>query len=84
VQDDAPCYQCWVPESPPAAEACDEVGVAGPVTGITGSAMALETLKLITGAGTPLIGRIQLIDGLSGTSRMVRLTRDASCPVCHA
>lgn len=83
VQDEAPCYQCWVPELPPAAEACDEVGVAGPVTGLTGSAMALETLKLITGAGTPLIGRIQLIDGLSGTSRMVRLTRDASCPVCH-
>lgn len=83
VQDDAPCYQCWVPESPPAAEACDEVGVAGPVTGITGSTMALETLKLITGAGTPLIGRIQLIDGLRGMSRTVRLMRDTSCPVCH-
>jgi molybdopterin/thiamine biosynthesis adenylyltransferase len=83
VQADAPCYQCWVPESPPAAEACDEVGVAGPVTGITGSAMALETLKLITGAGAPLIGRIQLIDGLGGTSRTARLTRDPECPVCN-
>ncbi|MFN3912798.1 HesA/MoeB/ThiF family protein [Hyphomonas sp.] len=83
VHHGAPCYQCWVPESPPAAEACDEVGVAGPVTGITGSAMALEAIKLITGAGTPLMGRIQLIDGLSGTSRTVRLTCDPECPVCN-
>ena len=83
VQAGAPCYRCWVPELPPAAEACDEVGVAGPVTGITGSAMALETVKLITGAGTPLIGRIQLIDGLAGTSRTVRLRRDPECPVCN-
>jgi molybdopterin/thiamine biosynthesis adenylyltransferase len=63
----APCYQCWVPEAPPAAEACDEIGVAGPVTGMTGSAMALEVLKLVTGAGSSLTGRLLLIDGLAGT-----------------
>jgi molybdopterin-synthase adenylyltransferase len=79
----APCYQCWVPEMPPAAEACDEVGVAGPVTGMTGSAMALETLKLITGAGTPLIGRLLLIDGLSGSTRTINLRRDLQCPLCN-
>lgn len=80
----APCYQCWVPEAPPAAQACDEVGVAGPVTGVTGSAMALETLKLITGAGTPLVGRLLLIDGLAGATRTVSLKRDPQCPVCGA
>jgi len=79
----APCYQCWVPEAPPAAEACDEVGVAGPVTGITGSAMALEVLKLVTGAGTPLIGRLLLIDGLAGSTRTVNLRRDLQCPICN-
>lgn len=84
VDSAAPCYQCWVPEAPPAAEACDEVGVAGPVTGITGSAMALEVIKLITGAGAPLIGRLTLIDGLAGTSRTVRLRRDPNCPLCGA
>jgi len=84
VQAGAPCYQCWVPETPPAAEACDEVGVAGPVTGLTGAAMALEAVKLITGAGRPLIGRIQLIDGLGGTTRTIDLRRDLQCPLCHS
>jgi len=79
----APCYQCWVPEPPPAAEACDEVGVAGPVTGMTGSALALEVLKLVTGAGTPLIGRLLLIDGLAASTRTVNLRRDLQCPICN-
>jgi len=81
---DAPCYQCWVPEAPPAAEACDEVGVVGPVTGLTGSAMALEVIKLITGAGEPLIGRLLLIEGLAANLRTLTLRRDLQCPVCKA
>lgn len=80
----APCYQCWVPEAPPAAEACDEAGVAGPVTGLTGSAMALEVIKLITGAGKPLIGRLLLIDGLAANLRTIDLRRDLECPECKA
>ncbi len=84
VMDEAPCYQCWVPETPPEAQACDEVGVAGPVTGLTGSAMALEAIKLITCAGTPLIGRVLLIDGLAGTARTLNLRQDLQCPVCNA
>lgn len=82
VQAGAPCYCCWVPEAPPDAEACDEVGVVGAVTGLTGSMMALEAVKLITGAGDPLIGRILLIDGLQAEMRTVRLRRDPHCPVC--
>ena len=78
----APCYRCWISEMPPAAEACDEVGVVGALTGMTGSAMALEAIKLITGAGEPLIGRILLIDGLRSDMRAVRLRRDSQCPVC--
>lgn len=79
---EAPCYACWVPEMPPAAEACDEVGVVGAITGMTGSAMALEAVKLITGAGDPLIGRILLIDGLRAEMRTARLRKDSQCPVC--
>ncbi|KCZ91617.1 HesA/MoeB/ThiF family protein [Hyphomonas johnsonii] len=82
VQAGAPCYRCWVPETPPDAEACDEVGVVGALTGMTGSAMALETVKLLTGAGTPLIGRIMLTDGLASTCRTLALRRDATCRVC--
>lgn len=84
MEEDAPCYQCWVPEAPPAAEACDEVGVVGAVTGMTGSAMALEVIKLVTGAGEPLIGRLLLIDGLAGQMRTINLRRDLQCPVCNA
>lgn len=79
---DTPCYRCWVPETPPAAEACDEVGVVGAITGMTGSMIALEAVKLITGAGDALIGRILIIDGLRAEMRTVRLRRDPQCPVC--
>ena len=64
------------------AQGCDEVGVVGALTGMVGAAMALETVKWITGAGTPLVGRLHLIDALSGTSRTVGLRRDATCSVC--
>lgn len=84
IRRGAPCYQCWVPETPPAAEACDEVGVVGALTGMVGTAMSLEAVKIVTGAGTPLIGRILLIDGLTLVPRTVVLRRDPACQVCSA
>lgn len=78
----SPCYRCWVPEAPPDAETCERVGVVGALTGIIGSIMALEAIKLITEAGEVLDGRILLFDGLSMTSRTVRLGRDPACPAC--
>jgi len=53
---DAPCYQCWVPDIPPDAETCAETGIVGALTGVIGSLMALEAIKLITGAGEALVG----------------------------
>lgn len=82
VQPGAPCYQCFVPEAPPEAEACDEVGVVGALTGMVGTRMALETIKLITGAGTPLIGQLLIIDGLSGETRKLKLRPNPDCSVC--
>jgi molybdopterin/thiamine biosynthesis adenylyltransferase len=79
---DAPCYQCWVPEAPPDAERCAEVGVVGALTGVIGSMMALEAIKLIAGAGAPLVGRMILYDGLSGRTRTVAIKRDPTCPTC--
>ena len=84
IEAGAPCYKCWVPEAPPEVETCEEVGVAGPVTGLVGTRMALEAVKLITGAGSPLIGRIWLLDALNGDSRLVRMRNDPSCPQCHS
>lgn len=77
-----PCYQCFVPETPPDAETCSRVGVVGALTGVIGSIMALEAIKLITQAGEPLIGRVMLFDGLNGDARTVALKRDPACPVC--
>jgi len=82
LKEGAPCYRCWVPETPPDAEACDEVGVVGPVTGQAAATLALETIKLITGAGNPLIGRLLLLSGLDGAQRIVTLRADPHCPVC--
>ncbi|MBF0664885.1 MAG: molybdopterin-synthase adenylyltransferase MoeB [Brevundimonas sp.] len=79
-----PCYRCLVAEAPPDAETCARVGVVGAVAGVVGSMAALEAVKLITGAGEPLEGRLLLYDGLAGTARTVRLAADPACPVCAA
>lgn len=80
---DAPCYACFVPEMPPEAEACDDVGVVGALTGEIGAAMAIETVKLITGAGRPLIGRLRIYDGLGGDIRTLKLRPNTDCSICH-
>ncbi|MBL8546631.1 MAG: molybdopterin-synthase adenylyltransferase MoeB [Hyphomonadaceae bacterium] len=77
-----PCYRCLVPETPPDTETCARVGVIGALTGVIGSMMALEAIKLIAQAGEPLIGRVMLFDGLRGDARTIVLKRDPACPVC--
>jgi molybdopterin/thiamine biosynthesis adenylyltransferase len=76
------CYRCLVPHIPPDAETCALVGVVGALAGVVGSMMALEAIKLITGAGEPLIGRLWLYEALDGESRTVRLSPDPDCPAC--
>lgn len=77
-----PCYRCFVPEAPPDAETCARVGVVGALTGVIGSMMALEAIKLITQSGEALLGRVLLFDGLGGEARTIALKRDPACPVC--
>ena len=77
-----PCYQCLTPEIPPDAETCSRVGVIGALAGVIGSMAALEVIKLITGAGEALTGRLLLYDGLAGTARTVRVGADPYCSVC--
>lgn len=77
-----PCYRCFVPETPPSAETCAEVGVVGALTGVIGAMMALEAIKEIAGAGESLAGRILLYDGLAAEARTIVLKRDPACPVC--
>lgn len=82
VEERSPCYRCWVPEEPPEEEHCDEVGVVGPVTGLVGTRMALETIKYVTGAGDNLIGKLWIFDGLSGNGRVISLGPDPGCQTC--
>lgn len=77
-----PCYRCLVPEVPPDAETCSAVGVIGALAGVIGSMMALEAIKVLTGAGEPLAGRLLIYDGLSGETRTVRVGADPECEVC--
>ncbi len=77
-----PCWRCLVPAAPPEAETCAAVGVAGPLTALVGGLMALEAVKLLTGAGEPLVGRLILHDGLTAQARTVRVAADPECPVC--
>jgi len=78
-----PCYRCVFPVAPPAGTVptCAEGGVLGVLPGIVGTWQANETLKLLLGIGTPLIGRLTLIDALDATVRDVRLAVDPDCPL---
>jgi molybdopterin/thiamine biosynthesis adenylyltransferase len=77
-----PCYRCLVPEIPPDAETCSAVGVVGALGGVIGSMMAMEAIKLIAGAGEPLLGRLLIYDALAAETRTVRIGADPECPTC--
>ncbi|HET9226002.1 MAG TPA: ubiquitin-like small modifier protein 1 [Thermoanaerobaculia bacterium] len=79
-----PCYRCLFPEPPPPGlvPSCAEGGVLGVLPGIIGSLQANEVIKLITGAGDPLIGRLVLFDALKMKFRELKLRKDPKCPVC--
>ncbi len=81
-----PCYRCVFPEAPPpgAVPACSEAGVLGALAGVLGAMQATEAVKLVTGAGTPLDGRLLLYDALAAESRTIRLSKRSDCPVCHS
>jgi len=79
-----PCYRCLYPEPPPPGlvPSCAEGGVLGVLPGIVGSIQAMETIKLIIGAGEPLVGRLLLFDALQMRFRELRLRKNPDCPVC--
>jgi len=80
----APCYECVFPEAPAEglAPSCAEAGVAGPLPGVVGSMMAVEAVKVITGAGEALLGRMMIYDALYGDTRVIKLARREDCAAC--
>jgi rhodanese-related sulfurtransferase len=79
-----PCYRCLYPEPPPPGlvPSCAEGGVLGILPGVIGLIQATEAVKLILGAGEPLIGRLMLYDALAMRFRELKLRRNPECPVC--
>jgi adenylyltransferase/sulfurtransferase len=79
-----PCYRCLFPEPPPPGmvPSCADGGVLGVLPGIVGAMQALEVVKLILGAGEPLIGRLVLFDALAFKFHEVALRKDPGCVVC--
>jgi sulfur-carrier protein adenylyltransferase/sulfurtransferase len=82
--DYGPCYRCLYPEPPPPGmvPSCAEGGVLGVLCASIGSIQVNEAIKLITGIGEPLAGRLMIYDALEMSYRTVRVNKDPECAVC--
>lgn len=81
---DGPCYRCVYEEPPPPGlvPSCAEGGVLGVLPGMVGTLQANEVIKVLAGIGTPLVGRLLLIDALDMQFRTLKLRKNPDCPVC--
>lgn len=79
----SPCYACVFPPKATYEERpCATMGVFAPLVGIIGSMQAAEALKIVSGAGSPLVGRLQMLDGRQMTWSEIQIARQPSCPAC--
>ncbi len=81
---DGPCYRCLYPEPPPPGmvPSCAEGGVFGVLPGVIGCLQAVETIKLILGAGQSMVGRLSLFNAMAMTFKELKLRKDPACPIC--
>jgi sulfur-carrier protein adenylyltransferase/sulfurtransferase len=79
-----PCYRCLYPEPPPPGmvPSCAEGGVLGVLCASVGSIQVTEAIKVLTGIGDPLVGRLMIYDALEMTYRSVKVRKDPECPLC--
>ncbi|WP_022835398.1 molybdopterin-synthase adenylyltransferase MoeB [Salisaeta longa] len=84
--EDGPCYRCLYEEPPPPGlvPSCAEGGVLGVLPGLVGTLQATEVIKLLTGIGEPLVGRLLMIDALAMNFRTLNIQKNPECPVCGA
>ena len=79
----SPCYACvFPPHEAPEEVRCATLGVLAPLVGVVGTMQAMETVKLITGMGSHLVGKLQMLDGRHMDWCTLRLQRNPQCPVC--
>jgi sulfur-carrier protein adenylyltransferase/sulfurtransferase len=79
-----PCYRCMFPEPPPPGmvPSCAEGGVFGVICATIGAGQATEGIKVLTGIGDPLVGRMQIYDALEARWQTIKVNKDPECPVC--
>jgi sulfur-carrier protein adenylyltransferase/sulfurtransferase len=79
-----PCYRCLYPEPPPPGmvPSCAEGGVLGVLCASIGSIQVTEAIKLLTGIGEPLLGRLMVYDALDMSYRTVNVRKDPECAIC--
>lgn len=79
-----PCYRCLYaePPEPGTVPSCAEGGVLGVLPGIIGVIQATEAIKLVTGIGEPLIGRLMLYDALGMRFTELKIKKNPECPLC--
>jgi adenylyltransferase/sulfurtransferase len=82
--ENGPCYRCLYPEPPPPGmvPSCAEGGVLGVLCASIGSIQATEAIKLLTGIGDPLVGRLMVYDALEMSYRAIKVRKDPECPIC--
>ena len=82
--EEGPCYRCMYPEPPPPGMVpnCAEGGVFGVMAGHIGTAQGIEVLKVITGVGRSMVGRLGVYDALEQDWTYVKVRKDPRCPVC--
>jgi molybdopterin-synthase adenylyltransferase len=81
----SPCYACVFPDTDGLEETrCATMGVFAPLVGIVGTMQAAEALKLLSGMGSRLVGRLQMLDGRGMEFTEVQLGRNPACTVCGA
>ena len=83
MKESTPCYQCLYDDNSATDQNCSQNGIVGPVVGIIGSMQALETIKVITGAGTLSVGELTLFDGLDMSFNKINYSKKDDCPVCN-
>ena len=81
-QADSPCYQCLFPEGLDEQLTCTTSGVMAPLVGIIGSMQAMEAIKLLSGLGQSLVGRLQVLDAMNKQWRTLKLKKDVNCLCC--
>jgi sulfur-carrier protein adenylyltransferase/sulfurtransferase len=81
---EGPCYRCLYPTPPPAelAPSCGAAGVLGVLPGVMGLLQSVEVIKLVTGSGDTMAGRLLLYDALGTTFTELKVRRDPDCPIC--